>query len=434
MTKMSRFLHHVTTACGLFLLLSAFSCSSDTSKTENEGETTATTEKKKPAAAPATIDQVNVFLEVSGSMKGFMPQNQEQGITEFQKTIDPFLATIQQSKAIQDKAYFEVRERPYPLGYDKMAQTVRYGIQQSASSTTIPAILDSIISHHPEGVNVLISDFIYSPENGRAVSFVSTDIYRVLAKAQQQGQAVSVFGAASDFRGTFYPAAKAAAKTITPCCQTPVPYYVWVIGKPGLVELFNRQVIKSTFPEELHAGFTFAAPRYAVLDKYLPIGNWYCAAGDDCREVVISDLEVPAEMVVGLALADLPAAFTSEAYLKQHLTLLAENTDANITQVYPAARFRQLPGVAGKDSDPLKPYTHFVKIKMSQLHAPQAELRLQAQQRPAWVQQWTTPDDSRIDQEGAKTYNLRGIVEGLERAFGAGGNIFDIALTLRKEK
>lgn len=438
MTKMSRFLHPVTSACGLFLLLAAFSCSTDTG-TDKTQETKTTTAGKTPAAAaaPSTIDQVNVFLEVSGSMKGFMPQNQEQGITEFQQTMDPFLATIQQSNSIQEKAYYEVRDKPYPLGYDKMAQTVRYGIQQAASSTTIPAILDSIITHHPQGVNVLISDFIYSPENGRALSFVSTDIYRVLAKARQQGQAVSVFGATSGFQGTFYPAAKSAARTIEKCCDTPVPYYVWVIGPPDQVLLFNREVVRNAFAQELHAGFTFAAPRYAVLDKYLPAGNWYCAGGDDCREVVISDLEVPAEVVVGLALADLPAAFTSEAYLKQHLTLRAENSDARITQVYPAARFRQLPGVTGKDTGPLKSYTHFVKIKMARLNAPQAELGLQlARQRPSWVEQWTTPDDSRINQEGARTFNLSGIVTGLERAFAAGdgGHIFDIAITLRKEK
>jgi hypothetical protein len=370
-------------------------------------------------------------------MKGFMPSNQAQGITAFQKTLDPFLASIQQNNSIQERAYFEVREKPYPLDYDKIAQTVRYGIQQSASSTTIPAILDSIISHHPEGVKVLISDFIYSPENGRAVSFVSTDIYRVLAKAKQQGQAVSVFGATSDFQGTFYPAVKSAAKTIEKCCDTPVPYYVWVIGPPEQVRLFNREVVRNTFAEELHSGFAFAAPRYAVLDKYLPVGNWYCASPADCRQVAISDLAVPAEMVLGLNLAELPAAFAGEAYLKQHLTLQAENTDAKITGIYPAARFRQMPGVAGKNTDPLKPYTHFVKIKLSKLNAPQAELHLQlAQQQPAWVQQWTTPDDSRINQEGAKTFNLSGIVEGLERAFGAsaGGTIFDIAITLQQEK
>jgi hypothetical protein len=437
MTITPRSLPKLIPACGLFLLLSVFSCSSDKSSTENT-EATTTAAAKKPAAAATTIDQVNVFLEVSGSMKGFMPSNQAKGITGFQKTLDPFLASIQQNNSIPGKAYFEVREKPYPLDYDKMAQTVRYGIQQSASSTTIPAILDSIITHHADGVNVLISDFIYSPENGRAVSFVSTDIYRVLAKAKQQGQAVSVFAATSDFQGTFYPAVKSATKTITSCCDTPVPYYVWVIGQPEQVSLFNREVVKNTFTEELHSGFAFPAPRYAVLDKYLPVGNWYCAAPADCHQVAISDLAVPAEMVVGINLTDLPAAFSGEAYLKQHLTLLAENTDAKIISIHPAARFRQLPGVAGKNSDPLKPYTHFVKIKLGKLNAPQAELHLQlAQQQPAWVQQWTTPDDSQINQEaGGKTFNLSGIVEGLERAFGAsaGGNIFDIAITLQQEK
>jgi hypothetical protein len=440
MTKTPRFLPQLTTACGLFLLLSVFSCSSDKKAEETTEETTTTaasnTGTKKPVAAvPTTIDQLNVFLEVSGSMKGFMPSNQAQGITEFQKTLDPFLASIQQSNSIGGKSYFEVREKPYPLAYDQLAQTVRYGIKQSASSTTIPAILDSIISHHPDGVNVLISDFIYSPENGRAVSFVSTDIYRVLAKAQQQGQAVSVFGATSDFRGTFYPAVKSAARSIDNCCDTPVPYYVWVIGRPEQVRLFNQEIVKNTFAEELHAGFTFAAPRYGVLDKYLPVGNWYCATATDCRQVTISDLAVPAEMVVGIDLAGLPAAFAGEAYLKQHLRLQAENTDAKITHIYPAARFRQLPGVAGKNTDPLKSYTHFVQLKLSQLQAPQAELHLQlAQQQPAWVQQWTTPDDSRINQEGAKTFNLSGLVAGVEKAFGTGGTLFDMAITLQQEK
>jgi hypothetical protein len=52
------------------------------------------------------------------------------------------------------------------------------------------------------------------------------------------------------------------------------------------------------------------------------------------------------------------------------------------------------------------------------------------------VQQWTTTNDSRINQEGAKTFNLAGIMDGVERAFGAGtgGNIFDIAVRLQKEK
>ena len=436
------YLRRIPVTLIFLLVFSTFSCIRKNTKKEEAQDKPIEQPKANTAAtstpASTTINQVNVFLEVSGSMKGFMPTNKANDITAFQQTIDPFLATIQQSNSIQGKAYFEVREKPYPIDYDKLAQTVRYGIQQAASSTTIPAILDSIITNNPDGVNILISDFIYSPENGRAVSFVSTDIYRVLAKAKQQGQAISIFGATSDFDGTFYPAFKATQKTIARCCDTNIPYYVWVIGKPAQVQLFNREVVKNTFPEEVHAGFTFAAPAYSVLDKYLPVGAWYCASGsNNCHEVAVSDLQRALEMVVGVNLASLPPAFQSETYLKQNLKLEAENTDAKITNIYPAAQFKTLAGVAGKNTDPLKPYTHFVRLKLSKLNAPQTDMHLSlANQRPAWVAQWTTQDDSQINQEGAKTFNLSGIMDGVERAFGAGGNgsIYDVVINLRKEK
>ncbi|WP_026463604.1 hypothetical protein [Adhaeribacter aquaticus] len=427
------------TAVFLLLLVFTFSCSPDKKQKENTSRTTASPEKNKVApVATNNINQVNVYLEVSGSMKGFMPTNKANGITGFQKIIDPFLATIQQSNTIQRKSYFEVREKPYAIDYEKLAQTVRYGIQQSASSTTIPAILDSVISKNPDGVNILISDFIYSPENGRAVSFVGTDIYRVLSKARQQGQAISVFASTSDFDGTFYPAIKTGRRTVEKCCETPVPYYVWVIGKPEMVSLFNREVVRNAFAEEAHAGFSFEAPAYSVLDKYLPVGSWYCASrSGNCQEVAISDLGSPAEMVVGINLGNLPAAFASETYLKQNLKVEAPNTDIKVTNIYPAAQFRTLKGVAEKNTDPLKPYTHFVRIKLTKLNAPQTEVHFTlANQRPAWVQQWTTTDDSQINQEGAKTFNLSGIMDGVERAFGTGANanIFDVVVTLRKEK
>ena len=436
----SRFLSKLPVVFAFLTFFFAFSCIRKNIKKE-ETQDKPTVQKPATSATTsqaATLNQANVFLEVSGSMKGFMPTNKANGITEFQKTIDPLLATIQQNNTIQSKAFFEVREKPYPIDYTKISQTVRYGIQQAASSTTIPAILDSIITGNPNGVNVLISDFIYSPENGRAVSFVSTDIYRVLAKAKQQGQAISIFAATSDFDGTFYPAIKSTQKTIVNCCETPIPYYVWVIGKPEQVQLFNREVIKNTFPEEVHAGFAFAAPAYSVLDKYLPAGAWYCVSGsENCREVAVSDLQSPLEMVVGINLADLPQAFRSENYLKQNLKLEAENTDAKITGIYPAAQFKTQTGVAGKNTTPLKPYSHFVKLKISKFNAPQSDLHLSlANQRPAWVAQWTTQDDSQINQEGAKTFNLSGILDGVERAFGSGANgtIYDVVINLRKEK
>ncbi|PSR54808.1 hypothetical protein AHMF7605_15495 [Adhaeribacter arboris] len=426
------------------VLLSLSACGDDAKKetTTSGNETVEETGTTKPKAAGATatkVGQVNVFLEISGSMKGFMPASNGGQITQFQETLDALLATVQQNNQLGKKQFYEVSEKITPANYNQVSKHLRYGLEATASSSTIPVMLDSIISNYspPNGVNVFISDFIYAPANGQAVNFVTTDIYQVIAKAQQQGQAVSIFSATSDFKGTFYPAVKTNRKTIPNCCPNEVPYYLWVIGKPEQVQVFNRQLMAGKFADELHIGFEFPAPAYSVLDKYLPVGNWYCNSKDNaCHEIIVSDLKTPLEMVVGLNLTELPASYTNEAYLKKNLKLEAENSDAQITGLYTAAQFRSQKGVAGQNSNPLKPYSHFIKVKLTKMAAPEIEMQLILQnQRPAWVQNRTTTDDSQMNNEGAKTFQLAGIVAGVERAYEVGNkNIFTATIQAKKEK
>ncbi|QMU26792.1 hypothetical protein [Adhaeribacter radiodurans] len=442
LNKKRQFFKKITSAAAMAGVLCLIACSSEKkneSATENNNteEVTATKAKTKVPAAPA-VGQVNVFMEISGSMKGFMPASNGGQITQFQETLDALLATVQQNNQLGKKQFYEVSEKISPAEYSQVSKHLRYGLEATASSSTIPAMLDSIISNYsqPNGVNVFISDFIYAPANGRAVNFVTTDIYQVVAKAQQQGQAVSIFGVTSDFKGTFYPAVKTTRKTIPNCCDSEVPYYLWVMGKPEQVQLFNRQIMAGKFVDEVHIGFEFTTPVYSVLDKYLPVGNWYCNSSDTgCRAITVSDLKTPLEMVVGLNLTSLPASYTNEAYLKKNLKIQAENSDAQITGIYTAAQFRTQKGVAGENTNPLKPYSHFVKVKFSKMAAPEIELQLSLQnQRPAWVQARTTTDDSQINNAGGKTFQLAGMVAGVERAYGATNNsVFTAIIQAKKE-
>jgi hypothetical protein len=434
---------------GMFTaLLALHACSSDKkNETSDTAETTtaevdgnpAKTKAKAPAAA--AVGQTNIFLEVSGSMKGFMPAENSGQITRFQETLDALLATVQQNNEVGKKQFFEVREKIYPASYNQVSKHLRFGLEETASSSTIPVMLDSIISNfsRPDGVNVFISDFIYAPANGKAVSFVTTDIYQVMAKAQQQGQAVSIFSGTSDFKGTFYPAVKTSSKTIPNCCQTDVPYYVWVMGKPEQVQLFNQKIMQGKFTEEAHIGFQFPAPAYSVLDKFMPIGDWYCnSSGNACHVISIADLKSsPVELIVGLDLKGLPTSYTNEGYLKQNLKLTAENTDAAMGGIFTAAQFRTQKGVAGQNTNPLKPYSHFLKIKLSKMVADEADVTITLQnQRPAWVQNRTTTNDSQINREGGKTFQLAGIVAGVERAYNGsatGNPVFTATIQAKKE-
>ncbi|RDC65977.1 hypothetical protein [Adhaeribacter pallidiroseus] len=439
-----QFFKKITQTAILAVAIGLNACSSEnkneSATTDTTSTTTSSAKAKPPAPAAAAVGQVNVFMEISGSMKGFMPAGNGGQITQFQETLDALLAMVQQNNQMGQKQFFEVREKIYPADYNQVSKHLRYGLEETASSSTIPVMLDSIISNYssPNGVNVFISDFIYAPANGQAVNFVTTDIYRVIAKAQQQGQAVSIFGTTSNFKGTFYPAVKTTRKTIPNCCDTEVPYYVWVMGNPKQVQLFNRQLMAGKFTDELHLGFEFSAPAYAVLDKFMPVGNWYCSStGNACQDITVSDLKTPLEMVIGLDLAQLPASYTNEAYLKKNLKLSAENSDVQITGLYTAAQFKTQKGVAGQNTSPLKPYTHFVKAKLTKMVAPEIELQIALQnQRPAWVQSRTTTNDSQINREGAKTFQLAGIVAGVERAYStgnAGNTIFTATIRAKKE-
>jgi hypothetical protein len=119
-------------------------------------------------AAAAPLAQVNVFLEVSGSMEGFMPKpGADASNTRFQQQVAQFLSELNNSSAASRKVYYRIKDKPYRDSYQQLSGTVRGGIKEPASSTDIPTVLDTLVSNYyaPNTVSVLISDFIYSPKN-----------------------------------------------------------------------------------------------------------------------------------------------------------------------------------------------------------------------------------------------------------------------------
>jgi hypothetical protein len=56
--------------------------------------------------------------------------------------------------------------------------------------------------------------------------------------------------------------------------------------------------------------------------------------------------------------------------------------------------------------------------------------------RPAWISQWTTQNDSNINQAGPKTFAFASLVDGVATALGNGQQppVFQIPLTLEPAK
>lgn len=387
-------------------------------------------------SAAQPLQAVNVFLEVSGSMEGFMPKTGASGEnTKFQQHVAQLLSEINRTPAAKRKAFFRIKEKPYKDTYQAISGTVRSGIQQPAQSTDLPAVLDTLMTRYYQSgtVSVLISDFIYSPKNAGAIPYIKTDITDALQRnGAQPDLAVSVYGYTSDFRGTYYPALKAAGKK-TNCCDTEIPYYIWVLGPADAVRRFDAALLEQQSAKQAHFGVTYPRPNYSLLNKFQNKGSWYYGdAGaskrnaETYRVVAVSEASAqqPVEFVVGMNLGQLPGQYRDVAYLKQHLKLQGVDTDAKLLDV--TAATDQTKASSGPESK----FTHFAKIRL--MKAPKASrplvLKLQ-DQRPAWVAQWTTKNDAA---PAAKTFALSSLLDGLEpQTEGEKRSVFELPLTLQ---
>ncbi|QIX61238.1 hypothetical protein HER32_08630 [Hymenobacter sp. BT18] len=401
----------------------------------------------KNTAAPteatnAPLAQVNVFLEVSGSMEGFMPKpGGGAENTRFQQHVAQFLSDVNRSTAVQQKQFFRIKEKPYRDSYQQLSGTVRGGIQEPAKSTDIPSVLDTLVSRYyqPGSVSVLISDFIYSPKNAGAIPYIKTDITDALNRASRSDLAVSVYGFTSDFKGAFYPALKTAGAKRANCCDTDIPYYFWVLGPADAVRRFDAALLSKQSAEQAHFGVTYPVPASSLLSKFQNQGSWYYgdegaskrAAGASYHTITVAEASAaqPVEFVLGLNLKSLPALYQDVAYLKQNLQLIGQDTDAKIAQVFAATD--QTRASSGPESG----YTHFVKVRLTRLGKAARPLQVVLNdRRPAWVNQWTTKNDSNPNQSGAKTFALSSLVDGVQAVTTSEQDaqpIFRIDLTLQ---
>jgi len=396
----------------------------ETTETSADKAPAASSPDAEPSSAAATtgpLKQVNVFLEVSGSMEGFMPKTgADAQNTRFQQHIVQFLSDVNRSASAQRKTFYRIKEKPYRDSYQQLETTVREGIREPASSTSIPAILDTLVSHYyqPNAVNVLISDFIYAPRNAGAVPYIKTDITDALNAAGRSDLAVSVYGHTSDFKGAFYPAMKTAAKRINRCCDTDIPYYIWVIGPADAVRRFDAALLKKAPNEQAHFGVKYSAPASSLLNKFQNQGAWYYGekdaskrtAGASYHTVAVSEVSAqqPIEFVLGMNLQPLPTLYHDLGYLKSNLQLVGQDTDAKVVSVFGATDQTRA------SSGPEAQYTHFVKIRVTKMGKAARPLQVILQdKRPMWITQWTTKNDSNINQVGAKTFALSSLVDGV---------------------
>ena len=373
------------------------------------------------AAAADKITQINVLVDASGGMQGFMHANAPgQAGSGFQQTVTALLSDINGQKS-QPAAYYFVKEAAgpdprvlVPTTYNALTGAVSTGIQRPALGTELPQMLAEALklqAQKPGTVSIIVSDFIYGPKNPSETWRVKTDVKDALATADAARLAVSVFANTSEYRGNFYPGNRTRPQ---PLHGEKLPYYIWVLGAPALVAQVDGTLLKRLAGQpQAHFNTRFAPP-YAALDHFQNLGEWYKADAGPVPAVALTKSvtrQEPAEIVFGLDLKAVPAEWQKAAALGLRLDPAA--TNAALLRTWPVA---QEPAAAGKPY--LQAYTHLAKIRVNQIPGAGALLHLTLpRQQPAWVAQTSTANDSNIARQGPKTFLLADVLQGVADYF-----------------
>ena len=387
---------------------------------------------KEPAVnvAAAKVSQINVFVDMSGGMRGFMhandPGRNETG-SEFQRTVMDLLSDVNRlaPKLTAPPSYYFFKEKEptnpqvlVPSTYAGMTGAVSGGLKNAARGSELPQMLSEALTlqaRKPGTVSILISDFIFAPQNVKDTWRIKTFIKDALNAVEPAKLAVSVFANTSEFRGNFYPGNRTGKQ---PLNGEKLPYYIWVLGDPALVGQVDSGLLRQLAAQpQAHYNVAFAPP-YAVPDFLTdPVGNWTVAEGIGATAPVVTftkkpTLGKPAEIVVALDLSRLPASMVSQVSANT-LRLAEAGTGATLTQVFPLA---QMPDA--RQQPALKKYTHFARLRFVQAPAGAPTLRLElARTEPAWVAAYSTASDSGIKKQGPKTYYLKEVMAGVADYF-----------------
>ncbi|QKG53880.1 hypothetical protein [Hymenobacter sp. BRD67] len=419
--------NHLSAAFLTFTLGSALLSSCGEVKDDSPQSTTApTTATAKPRVAADTKAlplQANVFLELSGGMRGFMPQNTTATEpTAFQQRIGQLASRTNSSPAVADAQFWlSLNKAPQKSTYGHFREIVQGDTHEAALGTELPTMLENILAlpGAADKVNVITSDFIYGPKNQATSALMNVNITDALATVTKKQLAVAVLGETSRFYGNFFPAVKTPHKQVVLKGES-MPYYIWIIGPAVAVARYLNEVLPapSAATQQAYFGLAFPSVPYAAVLTQVPATSplapggggsiSYSGAGVSTN-LDVSSVKQGVDFTVALDLRQLPAAWREPAFLAHNLQ--AQVPDGSVTLLP-----NSIKTTAGVPQ--LQAYTHTLRLHLSAFPKAGGQLRLalSAPGIPAWVAQRSTENDN---QPGPvpHTYRLSEIMNGVREAF-----------------
>ena len=221
----------------------------------NGGRTVLPPKQETKSVHVQPIQDINVYLENSGSMDGYVKGN-----TGFEQSIYAYLTELQIGKLVDTLNLNYINSQVIPLGHD--VETFIHNIEPvdfrkhggNLGTSDIAIVLDSILKrHHEHDISIFISDCIISPGSKYASSPQNLNSYLleqrtkikksfVQSLERSKGNiSVVICQLTSSFDGKFY------NKVDYPkYYKGNRPFYIWIIGSTSHIkQMLDKAALES---------------------------------------------------------------------------------------------------------------------------------------------------------------------------------------------
>jgi hypothetical protein len=401
---------------------------------------------KNVAAIPEAIN-INVFLENSGSMNGYLNDPN----TQFKNSVYSLLTRLklfvnQDSLNLffinkEDQLLFgnasnndveAFKDILDPTSFSKISKG-------KTGETDINQLIKRCISKvNAKNMSVFISDCIYSPGKSRPdaklyLSEQKQGIYLNFAteiRDRNSNLSVIILHLKGGFKGTYYDRLN---NKIVFDNLIERPFYIWFIGTKTQIE----KVVQSKLLEELDGSYinkTIFQPAINEVVRYKIMSNPLHGTFDR-KNLVNNVIEKPTKSKGNQNLGLF--GFTIAVDFSKGIQDASYYLDTSNYNVSNGTYKLVIEEIKDKSNPNLSGFTHLLKLQTNEIREEVLKIELIGK-APSWIYDYTSDDDSRIlidKSEQQKTFGLKYLVEGVSEAFYPKSNlnsIYTISITIKK--
>ncbi len=334
---------------------------------------------------------VNVYIENSGSMDGYMHPS-----SEFKNDLYSYISSISSEVKTTNLNYISsavVKINQDPESF--FANLTPTSFKMSGLNTKHSEIVNMFkeILGRTDGntISIFASDCILDVTGGDAKDFFEsrrTTLRDIISKKQKKDNnfAVEIFSCESSFDGYLYP-----YQSTPVACKGKRPYYVWIFGSKELIGALNEKVSPT---DAFRTGGIKNRASFADCGQ-MPLT--LSLMGKEDNNLIIRGRKLEFDVLVNMSSALLDDKQISEIDSYSYTDAKAPVTDA------------------GRIEDKQSSYTHYMRIKFSKASKPiKQSITLPMNIEPKWAE--AINDDS-IGVDKRKTYGIKYLVYAISDAY-----------------